>query len=94
MAPDKRKHVIGTQACLWSEWTPSGELLEYMLYPRTMALAETAWTTPEKKNWDDFLRRLENMQVRLDLKGINYHIPLPEGELTTNKVFTGDSVGI
>ena len=92
LAPDKRKHVIGTQACLWSEWTPSGELLEYMLYPRTMALAETAWTTPEKKNWDDFLRRLENMQVRLDLKGINYHIPLPEGELTTNKVFTGDSV--
>ena len=92
LAPDKRKHVIGTQACLWSEWTPSGELLEYMLYPRTMALAETAWTTPEKKNWDAFLRRLENMQVRLDLKGINYHIPLPEGELTTNKVFTGDSV--
>lgn len=92
LSPEKRKHVIGTQACLWSEWTPSGELLEYMLYPRTVALAETAWTTPEKKNWDDFLRRLENMQVRLDLKGINYHIPLPEGELTTNKVFTGDSV--
>lgn len=60
LAPDKRKHVIGTQACLWSEWTTSGELLEYMLYPRTVALAETAWTTPEKKNWDDFLRRLEN----------------------------------
>ena len=34
---------------------------------------------PKRKNWDDFLRRLENMQVRLDLKGINYHIPLPEG---------------
>ena len=89
---DKRKHLIGIQACLWSEWTPSGELLEYMLYPRTVALAEIAWTIPEKKNWDDFLRRLENIQVRLDLKGFNYHIPLPEGELTTNKVFTGDSV--
>lgn len=92
LAPGKRKHVIGTQACLWSEWTSSVNLMEYMLYPRLVALAETAWSVPERKNWNDFLRRLENMQVRLDLKGINYHIPIPEGELTTNKVFTGDSV--
>lgn len=89
---DKKKYVIGTQACMWSEWTSSANLLEYMMYPRVVALAETAWSIPEKKNWNDFLRRLENIQVRLDLKGFNYHIPMPEGELTTNKVFTGDSV--
>lgn len=92
LVSDKRRYVIGTQACLWSEWTPSVNLLEYMLYPRVIALAETAWSVPENRNWNDFLRRLENMQVRLDLKGINYHIPIPEGVLTTNKVFTGDSV--
>lgn len=92
LAPDMHKYVIGTQACLWSEWTPDVEMLEYLLYPRLMALAEVAWTAPDKKNWDDFQRRLDNMQVRLDLKGIGYHIPMPEGELTTNKVFTGDSV--
>lgn len=87
-----RRYVIGTQACLWSEWTPNVEMLEYLLYPRMMALAEVAWTQPGKKDWDDFLRRLDNMQVRLDLRGTGYHIPLPEGELTTNRVFTGDSV--
>lgn len=92
LAPDMRKYVIGTQACLWSEWTPDVEMLEYLLYPRLMALAEVAWTAPGNKDWDDFQRRLDNMQVRLDLKGIGYHIPMPEGELTTNKVFTGDSV--
>ncbi len=89
---EDRSFVIGTQACLWSEWTPTAELLEYMLYPRAVALAETAWSQPGNKDWSDFLRRLENIQVRLDLKGINYHIPIPEGELTTNRVFTGDSV--
>ncbi len=89
---EDRSFVIGTQACLWSEWTPTVELLEYMLYPRAVALAETAWSQPGNKDWSDFLRRLENIQVRLDMKGINYHIPIPEGELTTNRVFTGDSV--
>lgn len=92
LASDKIKYVIGTQACMWSEWSSSARLLEYMMYPRVVALAEIAWSAPEKKNWNDFLRRLENIQVRLDLKGLNYHIPIPEGELTTNKVFTEDSV--
>ncbi len=92
LAPDMHKHVIGTQACLWSEWTPDVDMLEYLLYPRLMAIAEVAWTLPEKKDWANFLRRLDNMQVRLDEKGIGYHIPIPEGELTTNKVFTEDSV--
>lgn len=85
LAPDMHKHVIGTQACLWSEWTPDVDMLEFLLYPRLMAIAEVAWTLPEKKDWADFLRRLDNMQVRLDEKGIGYHIPIPEGELTTNK---------
>ncbi|MBP3516994.1 MAG: family 20 glycosylhydrolase [Parabacteroides sp.] len=90
---DEHKHyVVGAQACLWSEWTSSVDLLEYMLYPRAVALAETAWSLPENKDWVDFQRRLENMQARLDLRGVNYHIPMPEGELTTNKVFTADSV--
>ena len=52
------KHVIGTQACLWSEWTPDVDMLEYLLYPRLMAIAEVAWTLPEKKDWANFLRRL------------------------------------
>ena len=90
--PEMHKYIIGTQACLWSEWTPDVEMLEYLLYPRLMALAEVAWTAPEKKDWEDFQRRLDNMQVRLDERGIGYHIPIPEGELTTNRVFTGDSV--
>lgn len=92
LAPEMHRYVIGTQACLWSEWTPDVEMLEYLLYPRLMALAEVAWTQPENKDWADFQRRLDNMQVRLDNRGIGYHIPMPEGELTTNRVFTGDSV--
>lgn len=89
---DKRKHIVGVQCCAWSEWTSGVENLERVLYPRVIALAETAWTLPEHKRWESFLKRLDNMQVRLDMRGVNYHIPNPEGVLTTNKIMTGDSV--
>ena len=68
LASDKIKYVIGTQACMWSEWSSSARLLEYMMYPRVIALAEIAWSAPEKKNWNDFLRRLENVQTKFKIE--------------------------
>lgn len=89
---EKHKYILGPQCCAWTEWTSGVDNLEYILYPRIIALAETAWTLPKHKNWINFLNRLDNILVRLDLKGINYHIPIPEGVLTKNKVITKDSV--
>ena len=43
-----------------------------------LALSEIAWTQPEKKNYNDFLRRLDNACVRLDEHKVNYYIPQPE----------------
>lgn len=88
----KQKHILGTEVCLWTEWATSPTLIEYMLYPRAIASSEINWSQKNKRNLTDFLRRLENVQVRLDLKGTHYHIPMPEGVLTRNVVFTNDSV--
>lgn len=88
----KHQYILGTQCCAWTEWTSGVENLEYILYPRITALAETAWTFPKYKNWTGFLKRLDNMLVRLDLKNVNYHIPIPEGVLTNNRIITKDSV--
>ena len=52
-----RERVKGVQANLWTEFIPTPEHTEYMLYPRLFALAEVAWTVPEKKNYEDFHRR-------------------------------------
>lgn len=52
-----RENVLGVQANLWTEYVPTGEHAEYMLYPRMFALAEVAWTAPERKDYDDFHRR-------------------------------------
>jgi hexosaminidase len=43
-----------------------------------VAVSEIAWSQIENKDWDDFLRRLDDAHVRMDMHHINYHIPLPE----------------
>ncbi len=52
-----REWVLGVQANLWTEYIPTPEHAEYMLYPRHFALAEVAWSNPEQKDFTDFRRR-------------------------------------
>lgn len=52
--------------------------MEYMMYPRAVALSEIAWSPLSKKNFEDFCRRLDANSIRLDEHHITYHIPLPE----------------
>ena len=47
----------GVQANLWTELIPTPEHAEYMLYPRLFALAETAWTPSEAKEYKGFRKR-------------------------------------
>lgn len=88
------KHIIGVQGNLWSEYILSDEHREYMYYPRVLALAELDWSPNNRKDWTDFQRRVVNAQVRLDYRGITYHIPMPEGTLVDIVAFTGDSVAV
>jgi len=74
----KSHHILGVQGNTWSEYMYSPHQLEYMAYPRMLAIAEIAWSPLETKNFDDFCRRLNNSYVRLDFHNINYHIPQPE----------------
>ena len=45
--------------------------MEYMLYPRAIALSEVAWTAPEKKSWDSFHERILKIIPVLKEKGYN-----------------------
>lgn len=64
-------HVMGVQGNLWTEFVPTPEHAEYMIYPRILALAETGWTEPQNKNWDKFHQRALNAVEYLKMKG--YH---------------------
>lgn len=71
-------HILGVQCNNWSEYMYTNAKMEYMMYPRAVALSEIAWSPLSKKNFEDFCRRLDANSIRLDEHNITYHIPLPE----------------
>ena len=73
-----QNYILGVQCNNWSEYFYTDSIAEYRTYPRAVAVSEIAWSLPRNKNWDDFLHRLDDAHIRLDMHHINYHIPLPE----------------
>lgn len=69
---EERKYIKGAQANVWTEYIPNFEQIEYMIMPRMQALSEVLWTDPERKDYDDFLLRLDAHIPLLDKKYINY----------------------
>lgn len=72
LSPEEARHVIGAEGALWTEYIPTPELLEYMAFPRATALAEVVWSSPEVRNYPDFLQRLSAMNKRLHKLGVNF----------------------
>jgi hexosaminidase len=66
------KYILGGQGNLWTEQVPTLRYAQYMTFPRAWALSEVYWSPKEKRNWNDFITRVENQFDRSDKAGINY----------------------
>ncbi|HEX2396239.1 MAG TPA: family 20 glycosylhydrolase [Bacteroidales bacterium] len=66
------KYILGGQGNLWSEQIETLRHAEYMTWPRGWALAEVYWSPLEKKNWENFIHRVENQFNRSDAAAVNY----------------------
>jgi len=69
---DVAANMIGIQGCLWTEFVNDPAHAEYMLFPRLIALAETAWSKKDTKDWNGFLKRLDILTQHLEYMDINY----------------------
>ena len=75
--PDKglneqqKKRIKGVQGNLWTEYVPTEEHAEYMLYPRLLALAEIGWNGTATKDYKEFRERALGMTDQLREKGVN-----------------------
>jgi len=77
LTPEQQKFILGVQANLWTEYIPTESKVEYMLYPRLLALSEVAWTPLANKNFKDFSEvRLPVQLAYLDKNNCNYRVPL------------------
>jgi hexosaminidase len=86
LSDDEKKRVLGAQANLWTEYIKTPDKVEYMVFPRLLALSEVVWSPLEGKNFADFQRRLMAHFPRLDKQNVNYRIPAPEG--LQNRILT------
>lgn len=63
--------IKGLQGNVWTEYMPTPEHTEYMIYPRILALAEVGWTPAERKDWTSFHARALQAVNYLRSKGYN-----------------------
>lgn len=77
---EQQKHILGVEACIWTEYMATPAKVEYMILPRMMALSEIGWTPLSRKDYHDFLAvRLPERLAILDTSDILYRVPEPLG---------------
>lgn len=64
--------IMGGQGNLWTESVPHYRQVEYMIWPRALAISETLWTDARLRNWKFFVNRMEQQFERFDRSGVNY----------------------
>lgn len=64
--------IRGGQGNVWTEYMPNEQHVEFMIFPRITALAETLWSDPKKKDYSDFLDRVDIHQTRWQKANIQY----------------------
>ncbi|MBK6997059.1 MAG: family 20 glycosylhydrolase [Lewinellaceae bacterium] len=72
LSPEEAKHILGAQGNVWTEYMPKSEQVEYMAFPRACALAEAVWSPKSKRNWTDFVRRIQPHMNRLDASSLKF----------------------
>lgn len=60
LTEEQKKHILGVQANVWTEWIVDLPDVQYMALPRFAALAENQWSTAPK-DLDGLLRRMPQM---------------------------------
>lgn len=66
------KYILGGQGNLWTEQVYNTRHLQYMIWPRSLAISESLWSPKEKKNWNYFAGKVENNFSRMDLQDVKY----------------------
>jgi hexosaminidase len=66
------KYIKGGQANLWTEQVYNVRHLEYMIWPRALAISESVWSPKEKKDWKTFFPKVEDHFKRFDVAEIKY----------------------
>ncbi len=71
LSEEEAQHILGAQGNVWTEYMKTPEKVEYMAFPRAIALAEVTWSGKEKKDFEGFIGRLTQHLKWLEKRGVN-----------------------
>ncbi|MFD7941684.1 beta-N-acetylhexosaminidase [Streptomyces sp. NPDC059744] len=78
LTEEAARHILGTQANVWTEVMQNRSRVDYQVFPRLAAFAEVAWSAlpaPADRDFADFERRMTAHYARLDALGVEYRPP-------------------
>ena len=80
---NERKHILGGECNLWSERAPQ-EKVDGRMFPRILAMSEVLWTYPEKRNFNEFRKRVQLQYPVLKALGVTYGFEREPLKFTAN----------
>lgn len=89
---EEAKYILGAQANVWTEYMEDAQKVEYMVFPRIMALSEVLWGTSNPEKYTNFQNRMIQQFPALDKKGINYSKAIFEITTKVNPSSKGEGV--
>lgn len=91
LTAEEARFILGAQGNVWTEYMPTEAQVEYMAFPRALAIAELTWTPREQKNYADFTTRLVRHFPRLDAMNLNYSHALFQVKAETRPAAPGSA---
>lgn len=73
LSPEQAGYIKGVQGGIWTEYMKDEKHLEYMVFPRALALSEIAWSEKGKKDYPWFLKRLRHHEGFMKRTKLNYY---------------------
>ncbi len=79
------KLILGGEACLWTEQVPNERRVDYMTWPRALAIAEVLWSPKSRQDTSDFLYRIREQFRYLDAARVNHSLQVYDPIITAVK---------
>lgn len=84
--------ILGNQGNQWTEQLQTLRNVQYMTWPRALAIAETSWSPKERKNWNSFTKKVEAQFDKLEAANVKYAKSMFDPIVTTQLNTKGELI--
>ena len=84
--------VLGNQANQWTEQLQNMRNVQYMTWPRGLAVAESSWSPNEKKDWNHFAKKVEKQFEVFEAANVKYAKSMYDAIVTTELNTKGELI--